>query len=295
MSCNEWERGTIKLPSSEFARLRKAVEDADRTRKERVFAQTQAYWKGLTRKQQTDSTEYDSAQHVFANRMQASVGSGGRFGYAAEGPDAEIAGDVEEALTLDRRYSNEPPYRLIVGKPKRVLAADMKYPTNRSTVFGAGEGQISFEKDTSSVTWAVGENNHAVEHARENPLAQVFFAEMAKVRWTRGTGGVIVGNNEYNREDRESGGGGNTCNQGFGPVGAADPDAWQRTNEYADSTGKRVQPAEFPGRKAFDRQMKAWAKSAGPQGRKQRGAPKSTGGQFAGFERPSTGPVLGRW
>lgn len=40
MSKNEWEHGTIVLPSSEFAKVRQAVQQADTAHKERVFELT---------------------------------------------------------------------------------------------------------------------------------------------------------------------------------------------------------------------------------------------------------------
>lgn len=292
MSCNEWEEGTIKLPTAEFARVRKALEDADRTRKERVFAQTQVFWKGLPRKAQTNPKEYESAAYDFTEKLGRST-SRDRYGYQSDGPDADLADDLRDALQLP--YAWDPATQKRVDpKPKRVLPADMKYPTNRTTTFHADDASIYFTKDTSTA-WSVGENNHAVEHAREQPIAQVFFDELRKVRWTRGTGGIITGNNEYNQENREAGGGGNTTNQGLGPVGAADQDAYNRTDEYLDSFGRRVLPDEFPGRKAAEKYWKAMSRAAGPQGRARRGAPKSAGGQYQGVEHGYTGTTLGRW
>ena len=293
MSCNEWEEGTIKLPTAEFARVRKALEDADRTRKERVFAQTQVFWKGLTRKAQTNHKEYESAAYDFTEKLGRST-SRDRYGFSADGPDADLADDLRDALQLP--YAWDPATReRVEPKPGRVLPADMKYPTNRTTAFHADDASIIFTKDTSSVTWSVGENNHAVERAREQPIAQAFFGELRKVRWTRGTGGIITGNDEYNREDRSSGGGGNTTNQGLGPVGAADPDAYNRTDDYLDSFGHRVGTDGFPGRKAAEKHWKAMARASGPQGRKPRGAASSTGGQFSVGRRSEPGFGLSRY
>jgi hypothetical protein len=43
-------------------------------------------------------------------------------------------------------------------------------------------------------------------------------ADRGKIDWTRGTGGVIVGNNEYNDGDGV-GDGANYIVEGFGPLG----------------------------------------------------------------------------
>jgi hypothetical protein len=156
----------------------------------------------------------------------------------------------------------------------------MGYPTNRTTRFDTDDGTITFDRATASVRWEVGENNHAVRDARELPFGVVFFAELGKVRWTRNTGGVIVGNDEYSQASESASGRGNTVNSGLGPVGAADIDAWTRTESYLDATGRQVRSEDFPGRKAFARVARAYSSVSGVPGRQVRGAPKSTGGQF---------------
>jgi hypothetical protein len=54
MSHNDRERGTIKLPSVEFARIRQAIQDDATAHREQVYALTQEFWKGLSPGQQTD-------------------------------------------------------------------------------------------------------------------------------------------------------------------------------------------------------------------------------------------------
>lgn len=48
----EQERGDIILPSAEFAAVRQAVQKAVQDHQEKVFEETQTFWKGLTRKEQ---------------------------------------------------------------------------------------------------------------------------------------------------------------------------------------------------------------------------------------------------
>lgn len=295
MSRNEWEHGTLKLPTAEFARVRQAVETAERARKERVFTQTQAFWKGLTRKQQTDAGEYRKAAMAFTHRLytdgevQATGGWYGRPGRPA--PNADIAFAVQSQLECACWRTPDGTTRE-QHSPRRVLQADMDYPTNRTTTFHDGGASLVFDRASSTVEWDVPENNHAVEHARATAMGRAFFGALETVQWTRGTGGWFTGNDEYNQEGREYGGGATYVTTGFGPAAAADVNAQQATQPYRDSTGKLVRVEDFPGRKAFERAIRQASRGGGrgTQGRQPRGVP--VGGQFTTSSRWETGTVL---
>jgi len=87
----------------------------------------------------------------------------------------------------------------------------------KKTSYSNGEGGISFDDKSRTVKWYVTENNHACESAHESFMGNAFFRALGQVVWTRGTGGEIVGNDEYNRESKASGDGGNFTKQTFGP------------------------------------------------------------------------------
>lgn len=305
MSCYQWESGTIKLPTGEFARVRQAVAKADLAAKEGAFAAAQEFWKGLTRKQQTDQATYrqaiDAWDHEFRNRPS----TGGYLTYgrlrtlsaseAARERNAETWHEAARNLLLrvaEHRWVPGPDSATRgswePGSPRRVLQTDMDYPTNRTTTFHCDGATIAFDRETSSVHWDVGENNRAVESAHSTALAQVLFEELSKVAWTRGTGGVLSGNDEYNREAQYAGGGANYVTIGFGPVGAAHPEAWMKTADYRDSTGRLVRRDDFPGQKTWEKLARAAA--SGRQGRVPRGV--RTGGQFAGVSRGESGVRL---
>jgi hypothetical protein len=97
-------------------------------------------------------------------------------------------------------------------------------PSKMDRMRAGYDGMLSFDSKERTVTWSVSENNRAVDDARESFVGELFFKVLSQVNWTRGTGGVIVGNDEYNRDagsDYE-GGGGNYRTASFGPLGERD-------------------------------------------------------------------------
>jgi len=110
----------------------------------------------------------------------------------------------------------------VASKPRRLtlpeVAKRFPKPTNRTTSWHVGlEAGISLKGRV--VTWFTGDNNHSVETAHEEPLAGTFFGFLNKVKWTRGTGGVGTGNDEYNEESRDAGRGANYITFRYGPLG----------------------------------------------------------------------------
>ena len=81
--------------------------------------------------------------------------------------------------------------------------------------FDHGDFNIAFTDKDKCIYWNVDENNHARDHAHDHPVAKALFRLLKTVKWTRGTGGTLVGNDEYNRESDCEGGGGNYVTMTF--------------------------------------------------------------------------------
>jgi len=94
-----------------------------------------------------------------------------------------------------------------------------KKPNTTTKVFNLGEATISFGDKV--VYWNVPENNHAVERAHEHPVSCALFEALNRVDYgkNRNMGGVIVGNDEYNRDNEDVGGGANYITHAYGPRG----------------------------------------------------------------------------
>ena len=123
---------------------------------------------------------------------------------------------------------------LVTPKKKDFPASSTKWPG-----CSFGDFSISVNNEAKTLGWNVSENNHAVEHAREHPMGRAFFKVLAGVKWTRGSGGVLSGNDELSRDNNhEEGGGANYVTARFGPLGEAS-DPLQRLLKRAKSSAAK--------------------------------------------------------
>lgn len=201
MSCYEWERGTIKLPAKEWAGFRKGLlEEWNKkqlellARAQRAHAAIKAELKGKRGKNRDEALGRAIQRHV--------------------GDVYRESSQTLVSLVLD--WDREKRRFALKGTaPKK---KDLKLcPVSKDATIYLPDAAVAFANKTRSVTWSVGENNHAREHARDHWFARLLFAKLNRVTWTRGSGGQIVGNDEYNRDRDDVGGGGNYLIEEFGP------------------------------------------------------------------------------
>ena len=176
MSCYEWEGGEIKLPTKIFASFRKEFITGWNEIQQRKMDNLKS-WRATALRDGSGKRNYD-----FKDRMLCMASN-----YVEE--------ELVEMLFEDNR------------KPKMPTKKMFTFANGKSFGFDIGEAYIGFKKPC--VGWSVHENNHACESAHATPEAKLLFRLLSRVEWTRGSGGVIVGNNEYHRDDWELGGGGN--------------------------------------------------------------------------------------
>ena len=196
MSCYEWERGTIRLPAQDYVAFRKNIIEAWNSRQLDLL--------------NAASTSLPVIRSACARKR------GWEAQDIAEKNAANYWKDPHELLALIMKREGD---KLVFCSPKK-KDIGLK-PISRACVLHLEDASISFVEEARSVTWSVQENNHAREHAREHPIARRFFAHLERINWVRGTGGVIVGNDEYNRDNECEGGGGNYVTSRYGPLGSA--------------------------------------------------------------------------
>lgn len=81
---------------------------------------------------------------------------------------------------------------------RKPTKADLEkaFPTPNARTREWAEDAFSLSLDGRTLHWTVPENNHAREHAEQTHLMQAALRHLAAVEWTRGSGGVIVGNDD---------------------------------------------------------------------------------------------------
>lgn len=195
MSRNEWERGTIVLPTAAVAQIKQALRKAQNEMHDAVLA------------------EAKRLEPIYVDQKPR------RAHFPAGLPEtrSEAAGYAYDVIVS--RFCDR------VGKAKtgRVVPADLRWvvgerATNRTTSFHCGAASVTF--DGRKLHWEVADNNHAVDTARAQFLWRTLEQALRSVKWTRGTGGIIAGNDEYNED--AWGASGDYITARYGPLGAAE-------------------------------------------------------------------------
>lgn len=208
MSKYGWERGTLKIPGSEWKRVRDEIVAAHNRHLDGMLQLAQLAYERLS--------AIKAAKGVAAIKgdlyevMRTDVASAGLL------RKLDSCDDAWHAVNSVRKYDPKTQRTSLVVPKKKDFA---HVPPTKASSFHYGDFGISFSPKTKEVTWSVNDNNHSVERAHEHEMGRVFFRVMGSVKWVRGSGGQLVGNDEYHSEDREAGGGANYVTHRFGPLG----------------------------------------------------------------------------
>jgi hypothetical protein len=209
MSKYEWERGEIKLSVKEYSRVKKAFIEVLKG------AQVTAYENALKLYDRI-LTEAKGRRGIDIHSVYASCEFLRTKNYGVWG-DTITETDLDESNIFYQKCLNHEDRTKRPLKPKK---KDFVSKIDRKSLgYSACDFDISFSDKSRTIHWNVGENNHARDHAHAHPIAKALFKLLGSVDWTRGTGGVFVGNDEYNQDTDYAGGGGNYITESFGPIG----------------------------------------------------------------------------
>lgn len=211
MSCYEWERGTIIIPAKDWAGFRKGLLEA---------------WN----KRQLELLE--RARRAHARLKEATRGKrGNKRAEALRGAIERHVGNDESVRDLVLDYDHAKRCHAVKGsQPKK---KDLQlFAVSKDATIRLPDANVFFTNGGRAVTWEVPENNRARQHARDHWLARKLFERLARITWTRGSGGKIIGNDEYNRDGDDVGGGGNYL------VTEYSPQAQKRAREATRSASR---------------------------------------------------------
>jgi hypothetical protein len=209
MSKYQKEYGSFKIPSAEFVELKRKIIDAYNKHQDNTFDFAQTLHGVLVQsKLKAEGSDlpfdplFDKAVETVKSRLDISAVRG-----------VDIYGDVTRSLC------DEDDVQLRLRRPLKQDFPYIPISAQRCFIEFTPGAHISFDQDNKAVSWEVDENNHAVDEARNHPVANVFFKALNSVQWTRGTGGMIHYTDEYMRDAFGSGGDTSRISSRFGPIG----------------------------------------------------------------------------
>ena len=204
MSRHEWEKASITLPAAEYTKFRKEIQQTHNryltelhTHCVSIYYSLKAVGKGK-RNFNFSAALYDVAAHTL-NRIYGSDVA------------RTLHSDVREALFP---YTSTPTKNN--RKPNLPKKKDIPFCKAKCRSISGPDFVIEFKDDCRTVLWSVPEGNHACSVAHLHPVGKAFFKRLESVKWTRTSGGTLVGNDEYNRASRHEGGGGNYTKDRWG-------------------------------------------------------------------------------
>lgn len=213
MSKSEWEAGSIVIPAAAWPTFRRTLIEKWNAEQDRLLALAQTM-RGEVEKAAKGKRGFDRAGWL-CTRMNA--GHWGENGASARSDDYE---EVLRLIGLQPTYSGPNGSWTTPTKTRAPKRKDLKIlPVSRGATLDLGEATIHLDDKERTVSWRVSENNHACDCARSLPMARALFGMLARVEWTRGSGGKIVGNDEYNSDSEYEGGGSNYVTAAYGPLG----------------------------------------------------------------------------
>lgn len=212
MSRREWERGTIIIPTGEWAKFKKALREAynkgvelDYAQALRVHAQVKLDQKGKR------GVDWGRVIHLELEKHTSAIK---RSIYGEQHESSPVypltvtnSWGLRQAMVSKKTADGVEKLTLAQPRKSDACFAPAKSTTMSYNLVDA-EASITLNDKARSVEWEVGESNHACEQARASYLGVVLFDLLKGIAYTRGTGGTIYGGDEYaddaSRESRGS-------------------------------------------------------------------------------------------
>lgn len=246
MSVHQAESGTIQLPSDQATAVRHRFVERHNLISEKAWTAAKNTWDHATSAQRKDSQHLrDNLEAILTPRYNS-------WSYRQPEDSAakvEALRRAESLLGIDE-YSYG-------STPRAPQKKNLPVAGKTQTRFDGPFGSATFDTKKNTLEWEA-DGNHGVEEAHAEWVWEAMHAELDKVRWTRGSGGVINGDDEYRPEPRAS--------AGFGPVGLKD--APEVTKPFVKADGTRVTQLDVNDARA--KKLRAQARSKNAEARAMR-------------------------
>ena len=218
MSVHQAESGTIQLPSDQATAVRHRFVARHNLISEKAWDAAKNIWDRATDEQRRDRRYLqDKLESTLTPRYNA---------WTYRQPEDSAAKVEALRRAEDLLGVGEDDYN---SKPRAPQKKNLSVVGKTHTHFEGPYGSVTFDTKKNTLEWEA-DGNHGVEEAHAEWVWEAMHAELGKVRWTRGSGGVIDGYDEYRPEPRAS--------AGFGPVGLKD--APEATQPFVKADGTRV-------------------------------------------------------
>jgi hypothetical protein len=206
MSCYEWEYGKIKLSTREYPRVKREFLEKVKAIKEQQYKDAvKLYEKMIAEAKNKRKINW---RELYYKHKEIKC----------ENPNSWALPPVPKDLDMEDIFLNANGYFRTNKRPLKPKKKDYLLKIKRKNALIQFEDACIYFVDADRIIiWEVNENNHAVDRANAHPYSRALFGLLNRVNWTRGTGGEIVGNDEYAREEGGVGGGGNYLVTQFGP------------------------------------------------------------------------------
>lgn len=213
MSCYEWEHGEIVIPKTQWPAFKKALRQACRNAIEEDILLAQ---KAIDAVRLANKGKRDVDWRSLLDNELRSERPGDRYSTRQYPLKIIDAWDIIHQMVRVEMTEAGSARNVL---RTRVLKKDFPRITSKTDWIGSDGANVALKDNTRTVVWTVSENNHACERARASFLGVTLFRLLDRIKWGRGSGGYIVGNNEYHRDNNDLGGGANVLKDAFGPLG----------------------------------------------------------------------------
>lgn len=189
MSCSESEQGSYKFSVTNYRNIRKKMILAHNEMQDNIFKVASTLYEDIINKRIPKAKEkWDSPLTSRLKTLAARVG-------ITETHMSNVADMIIDEI-----------YRGKTGRKKALKPRKSAYPSipvskQDLTLHPCCESHLTFCSKTRTISWGVGENNHACDTARGTVIGKKFFSVLSKHTWARGEGGETLHQDEYGRAE----------------------------------------------------------------------------------------------